>query len=120
MACASKVLMIRPAAFGYNPQTAASNSFQNQQRRNDIFNIALGEFNKAVDVLLDNHIDVWLQDDTPTPHKPDAVFPNNWIGFHPGKQVVLYPMMAENRRLERRTDIFTTLALEHKDRKSVV
>jgi hypothetical protein len=92
--------MIRPANFGYNPETAASNAFQ-QNFGLEYSDQALVEFDAMVDLLRSEGIEVWLEEDQPIPLKPDAIFPNNWLGIHPGKQIVLYPMAAVNRRLER-------------------
>lgn len=98
----SSILMIRPAAFGFNPQTATSNAFQkNESLLTDASKQALYEFDRMVDILIAHDIDVTVVQDTDLPVKPDAVFPNNWISFHGDGTVVLYPMMAENRRLER-------------------
>lgn len=104
---ANRVLMIRPARFGSNPQTAASNRFQGRggadpQRQQQA---ALREFDALVAALRDTGIDVTVVDDTAEPLTPDAVFPNNWISFHADGTVVLYPMQAENRRSERRMDV---------------
>ncbi|MBI4126483.1 MAG: amidinotransferase [Deltaproteobacteria bacterium] len=105
---ASAVLMIRPASFGFNEITAASNVFQNKmddllpaeiQRR------ALVEFDAVASALKKNGITVEVIDDTLTPAKPDAVFPNNWIALQPDGTIVLFPMQAPNRRSERRRDI---------------
>jgi len=108
------IMMIRPAAFGFNAQTAASNAFQ--QSTNDhaetIQQRALDEFNRMVDLLESHDIDVHVFEDSSAVLKPDALFPNNWISFHPDGKVILYPMLAENRRLERRVDIIQTLKEE--------
>ncbi|HPH83354.1 MAG TPA: arginine deiminase-related protein [Flavobacteriales bacterium] len=96
----NRVLMIRPASFGYNPETAASNVFQ-QNLGAEYSTQALEEFDAMVDLLRSEGIAIWLEADQPIPAKPDAIFPNNWLGIHPGKRVVFYPMEAENRRLER-------------------
>lgn len=102
--------MIRPVNFVFNEQTAGSNAFQNrnaeQQRVQDK---ALQEFDNLVNVLKENGVDVIVIDDTAEPHTPDSIFPNNWVSFHDDGTVFLYPMMAENRRLERREDIITQL-----------
>ncbi len=99
----SSVLMVRPVSFGFNPQTAVTNAFQ-QSKIEPALNIAakaLDEFNRMVDVLIAHDVDVTVVDDSAEPHKPDAIFPNNWISFHDDGKVILYPMLAENRRLER-------------------
>jgi hypothetical protein len=107
--CASAVLMIRPAAFDYNPETAATNSMQRrggagsgeaQMRAHD-------EFSHIVHALQSEGIEVCAVDDTRSPPKPDAVFPNNWVSFHQDGTVVLYPMQAESRRRERRGEILS-------------
>lgn len=107
----SSVLMVRPAAFGFNPQTAVSNAFQSKQADSseEISKKALQEFDQMVDSLRAHDIDVIVIEDTNTPQKPDAVFPNNWISFHGDGTVVLYPMMAENRRLERLNPVLESI-----------
>src|SRR5690349_18769716 len=99
----SSVLMVRPASFGFNLQTAATNAFQTTETESqqEIKRKAIEEFDRMVDILSSNDVDVIVVDDSAEPQKPDAVFPNNWISFHADGSVVLYPMMAENRRLER-------------------
>lgn len=100
--CANSVLMVRPSAFGHNPQTAVNNAFQ--QKGGDeaaIRRAALQEFNALARLLKENGVEVLVVEDTAQPQKPDAVFPNNWISFHSNGTVVLYPMFAPNRRLER-------------------
>ncbi len=57
-------------------------------------------------------VTVHVFDDTPEPHTPDSIFPNNWVSFHADGTVVLYPMLAENRRLERRLDLLEALSVE--------
>jgi len=111
----STILMIRPVNFVFNEQTAGSNAFQNrnaeQQRVQDK---ALEEFDRFVNVLRENGVEVIVIDDTAEPHTPDSIFPNNWVSFHSDGTVFLYPMMAENRRLERREDIIMQLEDEFK------
>jgi hypothetical protein len=107
--------MIRPASFGFNPETAESNAFQSQKEGlspDEIKTFAQAEFDNFVAKLKDAGVDVIVVNDTETPVKPDAVFPNNWFSTHEGGTLVLYPMMAPNRRLERRNDIM--LALKRK------
>ena len=104
---ASRVLMIRPARFESNPLTAASNRFQGKTDASaeEQQAAALREFDGLVDALRSAGVDVVVFEDTPEPHTPDSIFPNNWISMHADGRVVLYPMEAENRRTERRTDI---------------
>jgi hypothetical protein len=103
---ASKIFMIRPVMFGFNEQTAESNSFQKkvQQESEIIQQEALKEFDTFASKLEDAGIDLEIFEDKPEPHTPDSIFPNNWISFHENA-LVLYPMLAENRRKERRKDI---------------
>jgi hypothetical protein len=95
------VLMIRPASFKYNVETAQSNAFQKVPSIENPNELALQEFDAMVAILRAEGVNVWVEEDSILPEKPDAIFPNNWLGIHPGKQIVLYPMAAENRRLER-------------------
>lgn len=107
------ILMVRPAHFGFNAQTAANNAFQTNdesvspeavQRR------AVEEFDDFVSRLRDAGVQVIVVEDTTEPVKPDAVFPNNWVTFHDNGQVITYPMYAPNRQLERREDVIAMLA----------
>ena len=111
---ASSVLMIRPTRFQSNPQTADSNAFQTEPDASpaEQQRAALPEFEGLVAALRDAGIDVVVFDDTPEPHTPDSVFPNNWVSFHADGTVVIYPMEAENRRGERRMDIIDGLGTE--------
>ena len=105
--------MVRPAAFGYNPETAASNAFQQSEgaeNKETIQTQALVEFDVFVEKLRSVGIDVVVVEDLPEPLTPDAVFPNNWISFHTNGTVVTYPMYAPTRRQERRGDVFNILA----------
>jgi hypothetical protein len=113
---ASTVLMIRPAGFESNPQTAASNSFQDDLSAppEEQQAAALRELDDLVAVLRDAGIEVIVIDDTADPHTPDAIFPNNWISTHADGRVVLYPMEAPNRRAERRLDLVDKLHKVHR------
>lgn len=100
---AAAVLMVRPAGFGFNEQTAASNEFQRPPAgAADAGRDALLEFDALAARLSAAGVQVLVGEDTPEPVKPDAVFPNNWLSFHADGTLVLYPMLAPNRRLERR------------------
>lgn len=106
---AADVLLVRPAAFGFNPETAASNAFQ-RRMRGDIGTRADREFMAVVAALRRAGIGVQvLLDDSP-PLRPDAVFPNNWVTFHGDGTAVLYPLAAANRRAERRLELLSELA----------
>lgn len=105
-----RVLMVRPQAFGFNAQTASTNAFQQSpEQAQSVHQQALKEFDAMVDLLRSNDIEVMVIDDTLHPPKPDSIFPNNWISFHHDGTVVLYPMMAENRRAERQIPVLETL-----------
>ena len=95
------VLMVRPASFKYNVETAQSNAFQKAPSIENPNELAVQEFDAMVAILRAEGVNVLVEEDSISPEKPDAIFPNNWLGIHPGKQIVLYPMAAENRRLER-------------------
>lgn len=112
---ANSVLMIRPARFESNPLTAASNRFQGRTEASpeEQHAAAVREFDALADKLRSADINVVVVEDTPEPHTPDSIFPNNWVSFHADGRVVLYPMEAENRRTERRTDIIEALDREH-------
>jgi hypothetical protein len=112
--CAGAVLMIRPVAFDYNPQTAATNRLQRRAAASGPAAHALAdaEFEALVRVLRAEGVRVCVAQDTPQPAKPDAVFPNNWVSFHADGTVVLYPMQAVNRRLERRAAVIEQVSSE--------
>ena len=100
-------MMIRPVRFESNPLTAASNRFQGKSDSDPAEQqvAAANEFDALAAALRDAGIEVIVIEDTPEPHTPDSIFPNNWISMHADGRVVLYPMEAENRRTERRMDI---------------
>ncbi len=107
---AGTVLMVRPAHFAFNPQTAASNAFQSASSPvhsggSAAAESAQREFDDLAGKLVNAGVAVIAAQDTPSPVKPDAVFPNNWVSFHRDGTVVLYPMLAANRRWERREEL---------------
>ena len=108
------ILMVEPVNFNYNPQTAVNNYFQNQvdEEAEKIQQQALEEFKGMVSTLRSKGVNVITIKDTPNPHTPDSIFPNNWISFHEDGTVVQYPMYAENRRLERREEDVLSLLEE--------
>jgi hypothetical protein len=111
MSAASSILMIRPAAFGFNPQTATDNLFQQRTgvSGETLQQNTLAEFDNMVGLLRKNGIEVLVIEDTATPIKPDAVFPNNWISTSPNGKVFVYPMYAPTRRAEKRDDVLKAL-----------
>ncbi|CAM3603421.1 citrulline utilization hydrolase CtlX [Pseudomonas wadenswilerensis] len=110
MQTTNTVLMIRPARFAFNPDTALNNRFQQallepeqaQQK-------ALEEFDGYVDTLRQHGVEVLVVQDTPAPHTPDSIFPNNWWSSHADGSLVLYPMEGQNRRLERSKGVLKVL-----------
>lgn len=109
---ASNLLMVRPATFGPNAQTAGSNAFQQPVTGGEtrLREAAQQEFDGLVVSLHAAGANPVVVADTAQPEKPDAVFPNNWVSFHEDGSVILYPMEAPNRRPERRHDVLTHLA----------
>lgn len=104
--------MIRPHRFYPNPETAADNAFQKTIPATEldaVSDAARHEFDEAVAKLRSAGVDVKVVDDTATPEKPDAVFPNNWLSTHHDGRVVLYPMYSAVRRRERRLDVIDEL-----------
>lgn len=110
--CTSHLLMIRPANFQFNVETAVSNAFQKSLEgvtEHEVREKAIEEFDAFVEKLRLNKINVTVIQDTVEPAKPDAIFPNNWITMHADGSVYLYPMNTQNRRLERRDEILEEL-----------
>ncbi|HYB65251.1 MAG TPA: arginine deiminase-related protein [Steroidobacteraceae bacterium] len=110
--CADAVLMIEPLAFGYNPDTARTNTFQRPEQDRGApadpaaaAAQALAEFARLRQALESEGVEVCAVRDTADPVKPDAVFPNNWLSFHEDGTLVLYPMESVTRRPERRQDV---------------
>ncbi|MCB0855632.1 MAG: amidinotransferase [Bacteroidetes bacterium] len=109
----SHIMMVRPVRFAYNTQTAEDNAFMHKVKSLDSAEIqtkALAEFEMFVAKLKEVGIRLTIFDDRPEPHTPDSIFPNNWISFHQNEKIIIYPIKAENRRLEKRKDIVETLS----------
>ena len=100
---ASALLMVRPATFGYDEETAASNTFQHKPSisKDEVRQRASDEFQSAVDTLRAHGVAVSVFEDKETLPKPDAVFPNNWLSMWQNGSTYLYPMATESRRIER-------------------
>ena len=116
MATTSTILMVRPAAFGYNAETATNNFFQ-QKGDKPVAHIqqeALAEFDNMVTTLRQQKINVIVVEDSASPMKPDAIFPNNWFCTSPQGKIDIFPMYAANRRLEKREDILQKLSRDFK------
>jgi len=104
--------MIRPVAFRMNEQTAVNNYYQkviDGLLPSTVNAKAQQEFDAFVAKLEAVGVDVIVVEDTVNPDTPDSIFPNNWISFHENGDIALFPMFAENRRLERREDILDLL-----------
>jgi hypothetical protein len=97
--------MIRPAHFAFNEETAENNAFQVKSDNEDVHSKALKEFDGFVSLLKKNDVDVIVVEDTPQPHTPDSLFPNNWVSFHHDGTLLLYPMYAPSRRSERKEHV---------------
>ena len=110
----NSILMIRPVNFRMNEQTAVNNYYQENLdlKNSEINRKAQEEFDNYVEKLRSFDISVVVISDTTEFDTPDAIFPNNWISFHQDGTVAIYPMFAENRRLERREDILQELEKE--------
>lgn len=106
----SHILMIKPVAFDFNAETAVNNAFQQQGSNDQAQQKAEAEFDQFVQKLISAGIDVTVVKDTPVPHTPDSIFPNNWISFHWDGSLILYPMYAANRRAERKAHVVATIA----------
>jgi len=105
---ASTILMIRPAAFSFNAETAANNFFQNASfslTNDELQNQVLQEFDSMVQTLVSYDIEVLVIEDSAEPPKPDAIFPNNWFCTFPSGIISVFPMFAANRRTEKRDDV---------------
>ncbi len=102
---ASTLLLVRPSCFGFNSETADSNSFQNDTSAINTQLLAEKEFASVVKLLNRESVTAIVIDDEATKKTPDAIFPNNWVSFHENGKVIIYPMEAASRRRERRQDI---------------
>ncbi len=111
MQVTNTILMVRPISFRMNEQTAVNNYFQEEMGVDqDKINVqAQQEFDAFVEKLRVKGVNVVVVQDTKEPDTPDSIFPNNWISFHADGTVAVYPMFAENRRNERREDVFEIL-----------
>lgn len=108
MQSTAHILMIQPVNFSFNAETAVNNAFQVEGNADNAQQKALVEFENFVCTLRLHNIDVTVVKDTTFPDTPDSIFPNNWISFH-GHTICLYPMYANNRRLERKPELIEML-----------
>ena len=110
MQTTSHIMMIRPVNFGFNSETAVNNAFQVAGQDDSAQEKALTEFDRFVELLRSNKIDVTVIQDTVDPYTPDSIFPNNWVSFHEDGRLILYPMYASNRRLERKEHVIDMIS----------
>ncbi len=105
--CAGTVLMVRPQAFGFNAETAATNTFQQGAAGSPAADAeaARREFDQLARALAGEGVEVCIAEDSAVPPKPDAVFPNNWVSFHSDGTLVVYPLAHASRRPERRQEV---------------
>lgn len=109
----SHIMMVRPVQFRYNAETAVNNYYQKvlegltPEKGNEA---AQKEFDTFVETLRAEGISVYVFQDDAFPDTPDSIFPNNWVSFHEDGRIAMYPMYAENRRKERREEMFEILA----------
>ena len=99
------ILMVSPSSFGYNEESASDNTFQKKPKslkNNETGQkLALVEFNEMVKGLRNIGVNVIVVNDELDARTTDSIFPNNWFSTHYNGSLYKYPMMAENRRLER-------------------
>src|SRR5690349_6971662 len=103
----NSILMVYPESFGFNHETAVSNTFQTSTDESPkaIRDKAVKEFNAMVKTLQANGVDVFVLGNDSEDELPDAVFPNNWFATYEDGTVILFPMLTTNRRKERQSDI---------------
>lgn len=113
------LLMIRPVNFSFNAETAVNNAFQVRGQADGAQEKAAQEFDDFVIKLTAEGVDVTVVNDTPAPYTPDSIFPNNWVSFHEDGTLILYPMYAANRRLERKATVLEAIANKFSVKKTV-
>ena len=119
MQTTSTILMVRPAKFAFNTETATNNQFQKATDQAQVNEKAIEEFDRYVELLRRNGIEVIVVQDTAEPHTPDSIFPNNWFSTHATGELVLYPMFAPNRRQERKEAVLDYLRNDYKPKKTI-
>jgi hypothetical protein len=119
MQTTSNILMIKPVNFSFNAETAVNNAFQVAGNDEKAQEKALKEFENIVQKLRDKGIKVTVIQDSPDPYTPDSIFPNNWISFHDDNVICLYPMYAQNRRLERKPAVLDLIKNNFKEEKVI-
>lgn len=108
------VLMVKPWDFAYSEDSAQSNSFQKDIKGlENVSALAIQEYERAVAQIRATGVEVISFEERSTVPVKDAVFPNNWIGFHPEGRVILYPMMHKSRRNERNLNVLEQIKSNH-------
>lgn len=106
----SRVFLVEPSGFRKNEETSVNNAFQKDANANiDVEKVVKAEFEGLVELLRSHGVLAEVMPADKESDAPDAIFPNNWISTHQDGKLVLYPMFAPNRRLERRKDIIDKL-----------
>ncbi len=111
--------MVRPYRFAFNVETARNNFFQKHTGQDSVPAMALQEFDAFVSQLRGKDVEVLVAQDSPVPWTPDSVFPNNWFSSHITGELVLYPLFAANRRLERKAEVLNVLTRKIGHRKII-
>ena len=106
----STVLMVKPWTFGYDAESASSNAFQKESKHPEADRLkAIAEYEAAIEKIAAAGIEVISYEEKSPAPLPDAVFPNNWIGLHPGGRVIIYPMAHSSRQLEKEQEVIPAL-----------
>lgn len=111
---ANTLVMVSPDHFGFNQETAESNIFQHKvsQSEKETQQKAMQEFKQAVETLESAGLKI-LTLNSPEELTPDAIFPNNWFSHHADGRLVIYPMLAKNRRAERQAENLKNLLIKN-------
>lgn len=98
----NRIVMVRPALFYFNKETAVNNHYQNfdNEAAETVNKKALAEFDALAEKISERGVEVNIIQDTSEPSTPDSVFPNNWFSSHEEGILFFYPMFAGNRRKE--------------------
>ena len=112
---ASHVLVVAPHEYRTNAETAESNAFQravDPKEAATLGALAVEQHRQLRNLLTDNGVRITVI--RSLGETPDAPFCNNWFSTHPSTTggpgtLVLYPMMAPSRRIERRPELVRML-----------
>ena len=106
----NKAFTVRPRGFGFNPETAATNPYQHEvDLQGEALELEIWREYASFYRRIRNHGVYTIEDLNSSKDTPDAIFPNNWFSTHDNELMILYPMMAENRRKEIRPDLLEFL-----------